>query len=375
MKDSMRFILKDFSCINNAVIDIGKITVVGGHNSTGKSSASKLLFTFLKANSSKRRELAVETIVREIKQLLSLFNDYSRFDQDNSFYNYSSKTYIELYTELDNNNLLKSKLDVYDYLKDVYFKMQITNGFKEENNNYIKRIDDLIKTVNEANFQLYISIMKKLLKSEFSSLDGGMAKIEGLFKELPYEFLIEFDKYNTGNDAFSYSGGFSLHDVFYIDSASALDLSQIFGLQNTDHFRFLKDYLRPQSDESTALFDEKINEDIINIEKEISKIINGQFRYENEELIFIQNDGGKFLMKNTASGIKEIGIIQILLNHRKLKDNSFLIIDEPEVNLHPDWQVKFAEIIVFLAKRLNIHIYINSHSPMFIEAISIFSHY
>ena len=80
-------------------------------------------------------------------------------------------------------------------------------------------------------------------------------------------------------------------------------------------------------------------------------------------------------MKNTASGIKEIGIIQILLNHRKLKDNSFLIIDEPEVNLHPDWQVKFAEIIVFLAKRLNIHIYINSHSPMFIEAISIFSHY
>ena len=371
----MKFILKDFGCINNAKVDIGKITVVGGHNSTGKSSASKLLFSFLKANSSKRVELAIETITREIRHLLSLFNDYSRIDQDNSFYDYSSKTFFELYTELDNTNLLKSKLDVYDYLKEVYSKLEINNGFKEEIDNNIKKIDDLIKTLNEDSFQLYISIMKKLLKSEFSSLDRGIGKIEGTFKELPYEFSIDFDKYKSDNNAFSYSGGFSIHDVFYIDSASALDLSQTFGLQTTDHFRFLKDYLRPQSDESNALFDEKINENIINIEKKICEIINGQFKYKNEELYFIQEDGGEFLMKNTASGIKEIGIIQMLLAHRKLKDNSFLIIDEPEVNLHPKWQVKFAEILVLLAQRLNIHVYINSHSPMFIEAISVFSEY
>ena len=92
------------------------------------------------------------------------------------------------------------------------------------------------------------------------------------------------------------------------------------------------------------------------MKKKICKIINGQFKYRNEELFFIQEEGGEFLMKNTASGIKEIGIIQILLSHRKLKDNSFLIIDEPEVNLHPKWQVKFAEILVLLAQRLNIHI-------------------
>lgn len=375
MKDSMRFILKNFGCINDAELDIGKITVVGGHNSTGKSSAAKLLFSFLKANSSKRRELAIETITREIRQLLFLFNDYSRIDKDNSFHIHSSKTFFELYSELDRDNLLKSKLDVYDYLKDVYSKLGITNGFKEEFDNNFKKIDDLIDTINEDSFPLYISIMKKLLRSEFSSLDKGMAKLEGTFKDLPYEFLIDFDKYDSGNDAFSYFGGFSINDVFYIDSASALDLSQTFGLQNTDHFRFLEEYLRPQSDESTALFDEKINENIINIEKEIRKIIKGQFRYKNEELYFIQEGGGEFLMKNTASGIKEIGIIQMLLAHRKLKDNCFLIIDEPEVNLHPKWQVKFAEILVLLAQRLNIQIYINSHSPMFIESISIFSEY
>ena len=59
--------------------------------------------------------------------------------------------------------------------------------------------------------------------------------------------------------------------------------------------------------------------------------------------------------------------------NRKLKGNSFLIIDEPEVNLHPEWQLKLAEILVLLAKNLNIHVYINTHSPLFIEAMSLYS--
>lgn len=80
-------------------------------------------------------------------------------------------------------------------------------------------------------------------------------------------------------------------------------------------------------------------------------------------------------MKNTASGIKQIGIIQILLSNRILNKDSFLIIDEPEINLHPDWQVKLAETLALLISKLNIHIYITSHSPMFIEAMSLYSEY
>lgn len=53
----------------------------------------------------------------------------------------------------------------------------------------------------------------------------------------------------------------------------------------------------------------------------------------------------------------------------------FLIIDEPEVNLHPDWQFKLANILMLLVKKLNVSIYINTHSPLFIEAINAFSEY
>ncbi|WP_296849368.1 AAA family ATPase [uncultured Methanobrevibacter sp.] len=81
------------------------------------------------------------------------------------------------------------------------------------------------------------------------------------------------------------------------------------------------------------------------------------------------------MSQENSSGIKEIGIIQVLLQNNILKENSFLIIDEPEASLHPQWEIKFAEILVLLAKELNIHIYLNSHSPMFIEAISLYSQY
>lgn len=47
--------------------------------------------------------------------------------------------------------------------------------------------------------------------------------------------------------------------------------------------------------------------------------------------------------------------------------------DEPEVHLHPEWQVKLAKILVLLVKDLNVNLFINSHSPQFIEAIEVYS--
>ena len=61
-----------------------------------------------------------------------------------------------------------------------------------------------------------------------------------------------------------------------------------------------------------------------------------------------------------------------VLSKEKLKNGSYIIIDEPEVNLHPDWQFKLAEILVLLAKELDITLYINSHSPVFIESMDAF---
>ena len=44
----MKLEINEMWSINNANIDIGKINIIGGNNSTGKSTTSKLLYCFLK---------------------------------------------------------------------------------------------------------------------------------------------------------------------------------------------------------------------------------------------------------------------------------------------------------------------------------------
>ncbi len=63
----------------------------------------------------------------------------------------------------------------------------------------------------------------------------------------------------------------------------------------------------------------------------------------------------------------------MLLQKGLLNSNTLLIIDEPEVHLHPTWQVKYAEILVRLSKEFAIPIVLTSHSPYFIEALEGYS--
>ena len=62
-----------------------------------------------------------------------------------------------------------------------------------------------------------------------------------------------------------------------------------------------------------------------------------------------------------------------LLENREFKRGDILVIDEPEVNLHPEWQLAFADFLVQLSKALNINILLNTHSPYFLRAIEVYS--
>ena len=63
----------------------------------------------------------------------------------------------------------------------------------------------------------------------------------------------------------------------------------------------------------------------------------------------------------------------MLLEKGSLKDKDVLILDEPEIHLHPQWQIYYAELIVLLQKQFDLTIIITTHSPYFIDAIEVFS--
>ena len=51
-----------------------------------------------------------------------------------------------------------------------------------------------------------------------------------------------------------------------------------------------------------------------------------------------------------------------MLMMNKIDGSNVLILDEPEVSLHPMWQNAFAEIIVLHAKEMNVNILLTTHS-------------
>lgn len=342
--------LEDMGPINEADIDISKITVIAGNNSTGKSTLSKFLYSFLRSNSFNRQEIAYESIANII--------------QSESYYlsrRFNRKT--PRFNRIDN---YEDILNSYRDLKNMLFESDISDKELEESNDKMNRIDNLIRVVNEDSHELYVSLMRRFLESEFSSTNfRGYIKIN--------DFTIDFKNHDfSDDDAFREDSSFIINDAFYIDSLSVLDTFEKFDIKSTYHLEYLK---RNLISKRRDVFDEKINSDIIELENEVSDIIKGKFVFERGEFKFISDTDIKSDMSNTSSGIKQIGIIQLLMANRSLKENSFLIIDEPEVNLHPEWQFRLAKILVLISKRLNVHLYINTHSPLFVESVDAYSKY
>ena len=113
--------------------------------------------------------------------------------------------------------------------------------------------------------------------------------------------------------------------------------------------------------------------DYSEIYSKITKIINGEITVDLLNGVRYKKNNQDIAIRNTALGIKSFGIIQLLLKNNRLNNRSLLIIDEPEVHLHPTWQVKYAEILVALSKEFDIPMVLTSHSPYFIEALERFS--
>ena len=389
MENKITICLKDFGPINEAKIDIGKINVVGGQNASGKSTLSKILYSFFKSNSYNRQDMALDSCLKSYIDLLKRVNiralsdihfKYPCYERDSKEFNFYQKIHeiVVRYGIDDFSSLFKT----HDAVKKIYLNYDFSFDFKDEFDKEFEKADKLINFLNENNEKYYNSLMRKFLKSEFLTKDfEGSAVLYGRYNDDDFEFLIDFSNHNlNSDDSFKSKGQFSIYDVFYFDSISCIDFkSPSYPVEN--HVYLLRGIFNEDMNSSLHL-NEKSDDKIIKIESMINEIIDGEFIFIKEDnytfktkVYYKSNDGNSCLMGNTASGIKQIGMIQLLLTRRKLKENSCLIFDEPEVNLHPEWQVKLAQILALISSSLDVLVYINSHSPIFIEAIEAFSEF
>ncbi len=115
------------------------------------------------------------------------------------------------------------------------------------------------------------------------------------------------------------------------------------------------------------------NIDFKNILSTIEIITNGSFKKYDEinkdKWVFVKNDN-EFEMDNVAMGIKQFAIIYVLIKNGYLTKDRILVFDEPEVHLHPKWQLEMAKVLVELVNK-GVKIVVNSHSPYMIEALEL----
>ncbi len=205
-------------------------------------------------------------------------------------------------------------------------------------------------------------LIKQIFKDIIINKDS-FCKLEG------EEFFVECFKINVENkkflDALFIETPFVLNmfDTFktiqpFIVSQNPLDIYIDYPYVAWD--LFLKSYNKSQ-------FKPKLDSD--DLFDFIENVVKGFWIFDEEkkEWRFVK-DRKSFQINNVAMGIKQFGIIEILLKNGYISENRILIIDEPEVHLHPKWQIEYAKLIVELVKR-GVKVLITSHSPFFIEAI------
>ena len=105
----------------------------------------------------------------------------------------------------------------------------------------------------------------------------------------------------------------------------------------------------------------------------IDEAIRGGLVENGESLQYMNEHSSPISLKNLASGNKIFAMIKRLLENGQLCKDRILIIDEPETNLHPKWQLILANILVILYKELGLKVFLNSHSPYFVRAVEVYT--
>ena len=104
----------------------------------------------------------------------------------------------------------------------------------------------------------------------------------------------------------------------------------------------------------------------------LENIIGGRLEYDTDKNEWRFKDSNKksYEIALTSEGIKKLSIIDLLLGNHYLGNNSVIIIDEIEANLHPSMIGKFLDVIVTLAQ-FGIQFFISTHSYFVIKNLYI----
>lgn len=418
----MRLHIENIAKFEMADIDIDGITVIAGSNNTGKSTIGKALFTMVdsfynidkfvrdwkpqdakkllnkqgsnldlickKLSGLKRRKVAyVEQL--QGRYAFSLAGAQGE-DEISECVRQYCKEHLELYGVMDEfpndevqywikeacNEIIPSMMDYDSEYAKIYgmqksfeniFGSQICKGEKQGE-----------QTLSPKKSRVAVEVKNKEAR-DFVKRNSVVLE-NNTVKGIHQEFTVDAR-------------------ALYIENPRILDQFASLGYESSEAEakKIIADWLRPgemngrirrrtfnwgiiqRQKPEDAMEDTEINAEMQHMDEVISEInselinlMDGTIEFADTNRVLDFNDNnykGNFRLMNLSTGLKAVSLLQCILHYRALTPDTILILDEPEINLHPEWQVKYAEYIAILQSRLNLNIVVTTHSPFFLKAL------
>ena len=376
----MKLEIRNIGRVENADIEIQGITVVAGENGTGKSTISKSLYSILEISNDSLRKAQGE----KMRSMRSCVTNWGK--KNISFLGINSSSLQKKVNEINKAANGDQKFFLYEmkeYLiqnipdkfwneekaeKEILYLFETYNEIVSRDLEYYNQY--AAQMIIEEVFQKQVNCLKNNGEGIISCSDHGLDKRIALQNQkisklnMVHESVSSQPAYITTPDWMdalgTYKKSFSLKRSRTISYADA-QLTKLL-MKERDRTDFVAEEYN------------KVEEQKQQIQKLLQEVLEGEFYFDDGQLIYRDRwCDGNIELSNIASGMKIFLILQSLVNNGVFLEHVCLIIDEPETNLHPEWQLKLAHLLVLLHINLDIVIYINSHSPYFVRAIEYYA--
>lgn len=366
----MKLSIRNVGKIEQTQIEVQGVTVITGYNSTGKSTVCKALYGMMDSYANMRSKVLAARIDSMISAVEGWQNQVSverNIDEDAlDDFAYDLVEVICSLKEVEEESISMGLLR-------ELCKKNKADVTEEDLKQLLEKLMDIIRRDKDEYVRFIVSQnMRSIFANQIGHVNGT-GKTEISLTENNRFCSVVFEAGDLM--AYEYSGKLFKKPI-YMEPESALNHYERVGKRGDVSKK--KDPLR------AFLFKDEISGDQLTLEqyqerekniKLIRKILEDVTKghlVKNRNVNLSYAEKGlkeDIACQNIASGLKSFLMIQRMVENGSLEPGRLLIIDEPEVNLHPAWQLKLAQVLVLLNTELQIQIVISTHSPYFLKAI------